>query len=202
MARPVEPEGVAFGPMQKADALAVAALLVEASGGIVDYLVHDLVEGASTVQVTAWQLLRDEGPHTFRNVTTARAGKAPAGAMLCFPAELRGITGAMRAVFPARRLDRLAAFYAATVPDSFFLDALCVAAQHRDRGIGSGLVRRFLEKAADEGYFRASLLVMADNHGAIRFYERHGFSAVRSVPLERHPRIAHDGGAILMGRSV
>jgi ribosomal protein S18 acetylase RimI-like enzyme len=50
-----------------------------------------------------------------------------------------------------------------------------VAAPHRNRGIGSALLRATLEAASAGGITRVELIVRADNTAAIALYERHGF---------------------------
>jgi RimJ/RimL family protein N-acetyltransferase len=50
-----------------------------------------------------------------------------------------------------------------------------VAASHRGRGLGTGLLRTTLEAAFGRGLLRVELVVRADNAAAIALYERHGF---------------------------
>ena len=50
-----------------------------------------------------------------------------------------------------------------------------VAASHRGRGVGSGLLRATLDAAFARGLTRVELIVRADNTAAIALYERHGF---------------------------
>lgn len=50
-----------------------------------------------------------------------------------------------------------------------------VAASHRGQGVGSALLRTTIEAATASGIRRIELIVRADNVGAIRLYERHGF---------------------------
>ena len=50
-----------------------------------------------------------------------------------------------------------------------------LAASHRGRGLGSALLRATIDAASASGIRRVELIVRADNIGAIRLYERHGF---------------------------
>jgi ribosomal protein S18 acetylase RimI-like enzyme len=44
----------------------------------------------------------------------------------------------------------------------------------RSRGVGAALFDASLAYATDRGYARLDWVTAADNHGAQRFYERHG----------------------------
>ncbi len=59
------------------------------------------------------------------------------------------------------------------------VDAMAVAPSHRDRGLGTMLLTRVHEWAADQGIGFVSLSVMAGNEEAERFYRRFGMA--RSV---------------------
>lgn len=52
---------------------------------------------------------------------------------------------------------------------------------HRNRGVGSGLLRRALDGFWQSGLDRVSLEVTAENEGAIRLYHRLGFRIVKTV---------------------
>lgn len=58
---------------------------------------------------------------------------------------------------------------------------LGIVAGHRNRGLGTCLLYRALEGFRQAGVQRVTLEVTAENHGAIRLYQRHGFVAVKTV---------------------
>jgi hypothetical protein len=58
---------------------------------------------------------------------------------------------------------------------------LGVIPAHRGRGLGALLMDRALCGFRQAGLTRAFLEVTADNQGAIRLYERLGFSVVKTV---------------------
>ena len=64
------------------------------------------------------------------------------------------------------------------------LESMYVREGARGRGVGARLVGRFLSWARERGALRASVTAYAANEGAVRFYEREGFSA-RKLSLER-----------------
>jgi GNAT superfamily N-acetyltransferase len=63
------------------------------------------------------------------------------------------------------------------------LESMHVYPAHRGRGAGGQLMTAFLAWAAEKGAQRATVTAYAANHGAQRFYARHGFT-VRSVTLD------------------
>ena len=58
---------------------------------------------------------------------------------------------------------------------------LGITPEHRDRGLGSALLTKALLGFQHAGLTRAFLEVTAQNHGAIRLYQRVGFCKVRTV---------------------
>jgi GNAT superfamily N-acetyltransferase len=64
------------------------------------------------------------------------------------------------------------------------LESMYVRGEFRGRGVGSRLVERFLSWARERGAQRASVTAYAANNGAIRFYEREGFSP-KNLTLEQ-----------------
>lgn len=58
---------------------------------------------------------------------------------------------------------------------------LGIVPAYRDQGLGSSLLRRALQGFRESGVKRVYLEVTAENEGAIRLYERHGFRNVKTV---------------------
>lgn len=64
------------------------------------------------------------------------------------------------------------------------LESMYVRREFRGRGAGSRLVERFLSWAREQEARRASVTAYAANEGAVRFYEREGFSP-KNLTLDR-----------------
>ncbi len=58
----------------------------------------------------------------------------------------------------------------------FHIDQIAVLERHQGKGIGQALMEYAIQKAKDFNADRLSLGVVAFNEGAIRFYERLGFT--------------------------
>ena len=183
---------------QKADIKILAELDYIASDGAVEFLFHDLVPGVSAVQLVASGLEQDVYPHSYGSAIVAELNHHVIGMALSFPATYHQITPEMRDFFPADRLEHFKDFFSARVDGSFFLDVLCVLTGYQHKGIGSRLIELTKSKAQTEGYNSLSLIVFADNVGAQRLYQRHGFEVVRSIELQPHSLIPHQGGCLLM----
>jgi ribosomal-protein-alanine acetyltransferase len=79
------------------------------------------------------------------------------------------------------------------------VQTIAVDAYSRGRGLGAQLLRVLLDEAAARGADEVLLEVRADNPGAQRLYERHGFEAIAVRPRYYQP---DDVDAIVMRWAV
>jgi ribosomal protein S18 acetylase RimI-like enzyme len=182
----------------KEDSERIAELINLASGGVVEYLFHDLVTGMSPVQVVAHSLENDNYPHSYKSAVVALDGNTVVGMALSFPSSYHKITEEMRSFFPKDRIEHLHNFYSSRVDNTWFLDALCVFESHRRCGIGERLISLTKERAVENGYNALSLIVFADNALAIPVYKRAKFETVQKVELGGNEFIKHKDGCLLM----
>ena len=189
---------VIYRAARKEDSYRIAELDYIASGGASEYLFHNLVPNSTPIQIIAYGLDKDYHPNSYRNVIVAETNNEIIGMSLSFPAHHHQITKEMRSFFPPKRLEHFKEFFSARVDDSYLVDAICVDEKYRNRGIGCALLKKTFEKAHNEGFSMLSLIVFADNHNAIKFYEGHGFATVRKINLREHSLIPHKGGCLLM----
>lgn len=77
-----------------------------------------------------------------------------------------------------------------TGPGEFYLDSIGVSADMRSHGIGSGLFKAMLERAANQGYKVAGLIVDDTNPKAEALYTRLGFKTVDITSFMGH-RMSH-----------
>ena len=176
----------------------MAELINIASGGVVEFLFHDLMPELTPQQIIAHNLESDQGYYTYKNAIVAETEDRVVGVALSFPALFHEITPEMRQYFPKDRLDHLTKFYAARVDDSLLLNALCVDQKRRRNGIGGKLISLTKKKAKQSGFKIVSLIVFADNTEALSVYHRHGFEVFAPVQLNSDERIPHEGGCLLM----
>jgi ribosomal protein S18 acetylase RimI-like enzyme len=62
------------------------------------------------------------------------------------------------------------------------IGAVYVRPQYRGQGVGDALIKAALEEAVRQGVEHVSLTVTATNPGAVRLYERNGFTTVGKMP--------------------
>ncbi|MBT8340219.1 MAG: GNAT family N-acetyltransferase [Desulfatitalea sp.] len=189
---------IIYREAKKEDSLRIAQLDNIASDGAIEFLFHDLIADMTPVQIVASNLENDRYPHSYRSVIVAEHDETIIGMSLSFPGRYHKITDEMKSFLPHDRINHFRHFYAAPVGDSYFLDALCVDAHFRNRGIGSKLIAFTKDKARNEGYDALSLLVFKDNTNAQKIYKKNGFEAIDCVALPAHKRMPHEGGCVLM----
>jgi len=183
---------------KKKDCPKLAALINIASGGVVEYLFHDLVPGMTPVEVIARSHEKDRYPHTYKSAVVGTDKNEVVGMSLSYPSSYHKISDEMSNFFPAERLAHFIEYYSSRVENTWFIDSLGVFESHRRRGIGENLISRTKEKAIENGYNALSLMVFADNDLAIPLYESSGFEIAKKVELRGNEFIRHEGGCFLM----
>lgn len=183
---------------RKEDRSVLAELINTASGGVIEYLFHDLIPDMNPVQMVAHNLSAEDSFYSYKNAIVAEYKQNLIGASLSYPSHFHRITEEMKNFLPEDRLEHFKSFYSSRVEDSLLLNALCVDERFRGKGIGTRLITLTKKKAKEEGLRALSLIVFADNTDAQRVYVRCGFKAVESVELKSHELIPHEGGCLLM----
>jgi ribosomal protein S18 acetylase RimI-like enzyme len=193
---------IAYRAGRKDDCLKLAELVNIASDGVVEFLFHDLVPGSSPIEVVAHNLQNDTGYYTYKNTIVAEQGSAVIGVSFYYPAQYHVISDEMRSFLPADRLEHLKHILSGRVDNSLYIDTLCVDENFRASGIGGELISLTKQKAGEQGFNSLSLIALADNTDAHRFYYRSGFEIVSPIAMEPHELIPHEGGAYLMRCAV
>lgn len=179
------------------DAATIARLMIEAGGGVFEFLLDDLVAGHTTASLMIRAVADGGGIFSHRACLVAELADRPAGVLCQVPAEsLRGLSADR---LPADRVAHLARMDAMRDWGSMFVNTLAVEAGARRRGIGRGLLRAGMAAARERGLPRLSLQVWADNRPAIRLYEAEGFVVLDRAAVAPHPRLARHGEVLLMG---
>lgn len=189
---------ISYRSGRKEDCEVLARLVNTASEGIIEYLFHDLNPDVTPLQMVAHNLSNENSYYSYKNAIVAEYNQNPIGVSLSYPSSFHQITEEMRNFLPEDRLEHFKSFYASRVADSLFLDALCVDGQFRGRGIGTQLISLTKQKGIDAGFNALSLMVLADNTAAQHLYVRCGFKTVKTVELNSHDLIPHEGGCLLM----
>lgn len=192
---------VLIRPADPDDAPAVAPLMLEAGGGIYQFLLDGVVPGMTVGDMLLPGLAAREGSFSYRHCTVA---VAPDGTVVgiahAYPSEwMRGVD---RSFLPPERLDHLRSFDEAQDWGSYFLSALAVAAPWRRRGIAGRLLAWAEERGRTGAFDRITLHVWADNAAARRLYARHGYAEADAAAIPWHARLPHRGGSLLLRKRL
>ena len=182
------------------DAAAVAELMLEAGGGLFEFLLEDLLPGKTPADLLAMAVAEEAGAYSHRNVVVAEAQGRVVGMINAYPAEL--MKSDQRELLPRERLDHIGPLNEIQDWGSFFVSAMAVAAGQRRRGIGQKLLAWACEQAGRQGFDRISLQVWADNEAARRLYESQGFVVEATARIDPHPRLRRAGQSLLMVRRL
>jgi ribosomal protein S18 acetylase RimI-like enzyme len=172
-----------FRPATKADAPALAELVNYAGEGLPLYLWTRLAkDGEDPWDVGRARAAREEGAFSYRNATVLEANGECAGCLIGYeiPDAPKPISADMPAIFvPFQELENLA-------PGTWYINVLAVQPRFRNRGLGAKLIALAEETARKAGKRGMSLIVADKNSGALRLYERHGYTrrASRKMVIE------------------
>lgn len=189
---------VRFKAAQKGNCHEIAELIDIASGGLLDFLYHNLIPGKTPIQMVADVIKEETGYYNCANAIVAKVDNEVVGISLSYPSRFHGINDAIKNFLPKDRLDHLHDFFSSAVPDSLYIDSLAVHEKYRRRGICSRFISLAADRARREGLLALSLIVLADNDAALKLYKKHGFRLVKDIRLDYHELIPHHGGAYLM----
>jgi len=180
------------------DCFRLAEFVYIASGGVVEFMFHDLIPSQTPVQIVAGNLSADRDHHTFRDAIVAERNHKVIGMSLSYPSQYHRLSDGMRSFFPPDRLNQVKNIFTSGVDDSLYFDTLCVDQAFRGDGVGSKLITLTRDRAGELGINTLSLIVLADNKDAQRLYKRHGFEIASHIEMDSHELIPHEGGAYLM----
>lgn len=185
------------------DAPVLGTAALAAGGGLYEHLLEPAAKGLDAATILASAIASGADALSWRNGIIAAAGAAAdaarLGAVIAYEGAAFGLAPAIAAAATQFALDDLAGLFAAKPPgDSFYLHAIWVDPAARGQGVGALLLDAVMAIGADAGFAQTSLHVWADNAPARGLYESRGFRIIAEIPVPRRPRMAHDGGKLLL----
>jgi ribosomal protein S18 acetylase RimI-like enzyme len=157
--------------------------------------------GRTALEIGAERYAAGEGEYSYRNCVLAEVAGRRAGVLLSFPIPPRD-PAAAAAPPPYDGSDVFAPYRYLEAPDTWYICGVALRPQYRGRGIGTRLLQIAREQAHEHGYGRLSLVVFAENSGAVRLYRRLGYEIIDRAPIVPHPLIRCRGEALLMVASA
>lgn len=185
------------------DAREIARLIALSSDGVAEIEWHEEAakEGCDPLDIGERTYRDPRGDYSFNNATIVETNGAAAGMLLAFgmpDAEPRN---------PGNRPSAddenvFAPYIYLEEPNSWYICGVAIYPQHRGHGLGTRLMQIANQQARERGFSTLSLVVFDQNQGAMRLYERLGYTVVDQAPVVPHPLIHYQGNALLMLRSV
>ncbi|MCX7124208.1 MAG: N-acetyltransferase [Gammaproteobacteria bacterium] len=185
-------------PAIKNDAAFIAKLLMQASGGIIEFLLTDVMPNVSPEQIMQHEAESDEARCSYRFVTIAELENKPVGILHCYSSELYLETNDSHND-PAflERMNYLLPMQHNFPDNALYVNAIAVLPNYQNKGIGKKLLdyAKCIAKNKKQAVIGHA---WADNNRAIELYEREGFKIIEHIDIKRRPHLLHDGGMVLM----
>jgi ribosomal protein S18 acetylase RimI-like enzyme len=186
---------VVFRPAVASDAREIARLFQVTSEGASDYIWSQLAgPGQDLLDVGAVRYAREGVDFSYQNCLIAEADGQVIGMMHSYV--MRHDPDATPSTDPV-----LAPYNDMEVPDTLYISSLALHEGWRSQGLGVQFLERAQQRADALKLNGLSLIDYAENTGARRFYERHGFNIVKTCQIYPHPMIRVTGEAYLMHRA-
>lgn len=189
---------LSFRFAQAEDIDTVADLVIDAGGGLYEFLLGGLVPGVSARDMIRYAVSDESTLFSYTNGILAEQGGRVLGLALCYPGDEFGLPWIVRNVIPRRRLDRMRGLLDADVRGTLYLNSLAVPEAARGQGVARLLLGCVGELTAELAFDTVTLHVWADNAPALHLYRSSGFEIVETIPIESDERLHHAGGMHLM----
>ena len=187
-------------PATKADCRAIAELALMAGEGIpAHFWEQSRVAGQDIEEIGAQNAASETGNFSYRNVHVAVIDDRVAGMLLAYR---------LPESEQAENLDDLPAFIRPLieleqcVPGSFYINMLATYPQYRNRAVGTRLMDRAEELAVNTGCCLLSVEVFEQNAGALRLYQRLGYTIEERRPVVPHACHPYEGDLLLLTKPV
>lgn len=165
--------------------MTLAELINESAMGAIDYLLANVVEGQTALEVMSEMLAR-EVYYSYENVLVAEHQGDVIGMALSFPADGLTMGEQLDDIYSPQQLQYIRYFVENKLDDSWHLDALCVHEKYRSAGVGACLLNHVKRIASDYEFRKLGMYVFGSNERAIRFYKKHGFIERGKIDTSEH----------------
>ena len=184
-------------PATRSDCRAIASLYSISSNGVADYIWTNLAgPGENILDVGQRRYEREDTVFSYKNCVVVKKEHKTIGMLVAFPVIVAENTD-------DNDVDPVLAPYSKLECDnSYYICGMAVFPEHRGKGIGTRLLELAEEYAREKGFNKLSLIVLEQNTGAKRLYERSDYHEVAREPVVPHPLIHYSGDALLMVKHI
>ncbi len=166
-----------------------------AEGGYAEALFEGLDQ--SVEELIETELINPNLTAFYKNYWVVQSRDEIAGGLLAFPWNDYE-NDSHNPLVPEERYSILESFEEFEAPGKYHIAELSVYPEFTRRGIGSILLMLARELAIERNFTELSLMVFAENTGAVSLYKKHGYKEVDRRPADPHPRAFYSGEVLLM----
>lgn len=182
------------------DCYSIAELALIAGEGIPAFFwEQSRGEGEDIVSVGARNLASESENFSYKNAHVAIVDECIAGMLLAYrlpsAEEAEDVSDFPAFIRPLIELEQC-------VPGSFYVNMLAAYPQFRGQGVGTALMSVARQLAQEAACQTISLEVFGQNEGALRLYQRLGYSIVESRDVVPHPCHPHTGKIFLLTKPL
>lgn len=187
-------------PAQKTHGRPIAELAMMAGEGIPAYFWKQSLQADEDIyDVGARNAGSEDENFSYRNTWLAWLNHQLAGMLLAYrlPAaeQAEDPAGYPEFIRPLIELEN-------RVPGSFYINMLASYPQFRGRGVGTALMAEAERLAGAAGCDSTSIQVFEENSGALRLYQRLGYSIIDQRTIILHPCFRYTGQVLLLTRKL
>jgi len=195
-------EALTFRMAELEDCELMASWIVEASGGIMNYLLGDLLEEGSPVALVGLAVCDENATVGYPNILVAQLRSKLAAALVGYDSSRYGLPDTLSSFVPKDRIQGLGQLMCSPLPPGFYLQTVIVNSCFRRMGLGEKLLQQAGLWASALGFSNLLLHVWQDNTAAIRLYKKAGFEILQEIVIPDRVKIGHSANKWLMRKQL
>ena len=179
----------------------LAYIWLEATAGVVEALYEGAIPGRQTNEIVEHLFSRSGTTTCFSNAIIAQEGDAVVGGLHAYPEEAEAHDPS-DPLIEEDRFNVLKPFSELHAMGSYYIVAVALYPEARNKGIAKRLLQRTESNAKSQGFEQVSLHVFEQNSVARSLYLRLGYQEEARRRVVAHPRIRYGGDILLMTKSL
>jgi hypothetical protein len=180
------------------DIAAIVPFIRQASGGISDFLLRDVVDGMSVNELIEMALTDENTVYHFSQCIVAEQANQLIGVTHFYPSAQHALSDLMLSMISQDKLDIIAPYFSSFVPDSLYVHIMAVAESHRTALGGVLMGKKIDEIARFQQAQCLSAHVWQANDSVFQGLKTLDFKPVQSFTLKPQPEFLYSGAMLLM----